>query len=107
MLVVDIVYLVPIEQIDLNLSAHRNFLQKYYDLGFLITSGPKNPRDGGIIIALTDKASMEKIIQEDPFYKLGLATYEITEFEVVKTCEALKPLLRHPGEGRDPVPNLS
>ena len=93
MLVIDIAYTGSLDQIDQVLVSHRSFLQKYYDLGILLASGPKNPREGGIIIALGEKAEMEKIIQEDPFYQNKLATYKITEFNPVKYCEALKPLL--------------
>ncbi len=93
MLVIDIVYKASLDQIDQVLAEHRNFLEKYYDLGVLLASGPKNPREGGVIIALANKNQMEAIIQEDPFYQNNLASYKITEFNPVKYCEALKPLI--------------
>ncbi len=93
MLVIDIVYTKSLEQIDQYLLAHRAFLQRYYDLGILIASGPKNPRTGGIIIALGTQEKIEKILQEDPFYQQGLASYKITEFQAVKSCEALKGMI--------------
>jgi len=93
MLVIDILYTGSLDKIDQVLAEHRNFLQKYYDLGILLASGPKNPREGGIIIALVNKNQMEIIIQEDPFYKNNLASYKITEFNPVKYCEALRPLI--------------
>lgn len=93
MLIVDLTYTGSLKQIDEVLMAHRSFLQKYYDLEILLASGPKNPREGGIIIALCEKTEMEKIIQEDPFYQNKLASYKITEFNPVKYCEALNALI--------------
>jgi len=93
MLIIDLVYTGTLDQIDQVLLEHRNFLQKYYDLGILLASGPKNPREGGIIIALGSKSQMEEIIKEDPFYQNNLAVYKFTEFNPVKYAEVLKDLL--------------
>ena len=93
MLIIDVIYTKPLEEIDKYLVAHRAFLQRYYDLGILIASGPKNPRVGGIIIALGSQEAIEKILQEDPFYQHELASYKITEFQAVKYCEALKGMV--------------
>ncbi len=41
------------------------------------------------MIALTDKETATQLITEDPFYKQGLASYKITEFEPVKHCKEL------------------
>ncbi len=44
---VDIHYLVPVEQLADILPDHRAFLQTGYTLGLLLFSGPKEPRTGG------------------------------------------------------------
>ena len=93
MLVVELRYTQPIEIIEQYLQAHRDFLQQYYDEGIFIASGPQEPRVGGIIIANTDKETMNNIIQQDPFHKNAIAEYSITVFTAVKHCEALRPLL--------------
>lgn len=73
------------EQIEKHLAAHRAFLDKYYDCGMLICSGPQNPRIGGIIMSKSpNREAVEKMITEDPFYLNKLAEYSIVEFEPVK-----------------------
>lgn len=89
MLIIELTYQKPLSEIEKQLSAHREWLDQYYAQGLLIASGPKQPRDGGIIIALTDKETATKLIAEDPFYKHGLAQYKITEFEPIKHCREL------------------
>jgi uncharacterized protein YciI len=79
-------YSVPFEQLGDNIADHRAFLQNGYDRGFLLCSGPQNPKTGGAIIARA--ASMEEIkefMAGDPYQKRGLAKYQFIEFEPVKS----------------------
>lgn len=89
MLIIELTYQKPLAEIDKYLIAHREWLDKYYQQGLLVASGPKQPRDGGIIIALTNSETANQLIKEDPFYQQGLAQYKITEFEPVKYCVEL------------------
>jgi uncharacterized protein YciI len=89
MLIIELTYQKPLSEIEKQLLAHREWLDQYYAQGLFIASGPKQPRDGGIIIALMDKEAATKLIVEDPFYQHGLAHYKITEFEPVKYCKEL------------------
>lgn len=85
MFLITITYKQPIEIIDKHLADHRNFLEQGYQKNYFVVSGPKKPRTGGIIISqLTDRATLEKILQDDPFQLNNIADYEITEFEPVK-----------------------
>jgi uncharacterized protein YciI len=87
MFIVELTYKVPLETIDANLAAHTAFLEKCYQDGHFVASGRKVPRDGGIIIAVAEsKLVVADIIAEDPFYKLQLADYTITEFHVSKSA---------------------
>jgi uncharacterized protein YciI len=62
-------------------NGHLEFLEKYYEKGIFIFSGPKIPREGGIILASNiSKQELETIIKEDPFYQKELANYRIIEF---------------------------
>lgn len=89
MLIIELSYRKPLVEIEKQIMAHRNWLDQYYEKGLFVASGPKNPRDGGIIIALTDQKTAAQLITEDPFYKHDLASYKITEFEPVKHCKEL------------------
>ncbi len=94
MLIVELVYKKPIAEVDKHLQAHRSFLQSCYDQGLLVASGPKDPRDGGILIALTDKTTMNEVIKQDPFYINGVAEYHITQFEPVKYSDDFAVILK-------------
>jgi uncharacterized protein YciI len=85
MFVVILNYKKPLEMIDQCLAAHRHFLDGCYAKNYLIASGPKNPRTGGILISqLKNREQLEQILQEDPFQIQGMADYEFIEFTPVK-----------------------
>lgn len=93
MLVTLIHYIAPLAEIDQHLATHREHLQTYYDQNVLIMSGPQIPRTGGIIIAATDRDTMQTIIEQDPFYQHQLATFDIIEFDPVKYQQQLASFL--------------
>ena len=67
------------------ITEHRKFLDKCYDKGYFILSGPIHPRIGGIILANTEKLSkLKDILKQDPFYINNIAEYEITGFTPTK-----------------------
>ena len=77
-------YTAPLERIDSVLAQHRSFLQTGYDKGFLLASGPRAPREGGVIIGkFDDMAAAEKFSKSDPFAQQNLVRYEILEFTPV------------------------
>ena len=81
MFIIDLNYIVPLEQLDTHMAEHVKFLRKYYGKNIFVASGRKVPRTGGIILALArSKEDVEKIIREDPFYIHKLAEFSITEF---------------------------
>ncbi len=90
MFIIALTYIRPIADIEANLQAHRQFLDKYYAAGTFLLSGRKEPRNGGIIIAKAGSlAEVQKIVQEDPFHQANVAEYEITEFLPSKTAADL------------------
>lgn len=93
MIIVELTYIKPIAAVDAFLKEHRDFLADGYAKGFLLASGPKNPRVGGIIISLLDRQTTEMLMEHDPFQREEIATYTYTEFEPVKYCDALRPLI--------------
>lgn len=95
MFIVELHYLKPLELIDAQLAAHLEFLDGHYKSGLFLASGPKNPRDGGMIIASgkVDIAQLQAILAEDPFAKHGLASYRVVEFSAARFHPALEGLL--------------
>ena len=94
MFIIDLKYIVPLEELDKHMTAHVKFLKEYYKKNIFVASGRKVPRTGGIILALADsKENIEKIIQEDPFYIHKLAEFSITEFLTSQYHPDLKAFL--------------
>jgi uncharacterized protein YciI len=82
MFVIELVYQVPLSEIDAQMKAHVAWLDRHYAAGTFVVSGRKIPRDGGIILAVAaSKAVVEAIVAEDPFVCHGLATARIIEFQ--------------------------
>jgi len=94
MFIVDLNYIVPLEQIDAHMGAHMTFLRKYYKLNVFLASGRKVPRTGGIFLMLVKtREEVDKIIHEDPFYIHKLAEFKVTEFNTSQMHPDLKKLV--------------
>ncbi|GAA4197611.1 YciI family protein [Pedobacter jeongneungensis] len=95
MFIVDLKYIVPLEELDEHMKEHVRYLNKYYDQNIFVASGRKVPRTGGIILALAkDEAALKKILMEDPFYKHRLADFTITQFLTSQYHPDLELLLK-------------
>lgn len=95
MYVIELTYQKPLADIEAHLEAHRHFLDVHYEKGIFLASGPKNPRDGGVILASSsvNRQALEEILTKDPFRQHDLALYRITEFSPVKCLPVLKDVL--------------
>ncbi|MEV8314249.1 YciI family protein [Streptomyces sp. NPDC059900] len=92
MFVLELTYTAPVSAVDKELQAHVAWLDELYAQGVVIASGRKNPRDGGVLIAVADdRAAVEKIAASDPFVLAEVCEYRITEFIATKTAPALAP----------------
>ncbi|ODP32993.1 YciI family protein [Pandoraea sp. ISTKB] len=95
MYIVELTYLQPVSAVDVQLEAHRAFLSTQYEREVFIASGPKDPREGGIIV-VSGKVSREEldaIIAQDPFHIHGLASYRVITFNPVKFLPQVAGLL--------------
>ena len=87
-------YVKPLEVIDELLPAHRKFLEANYQAGLFLLSGPREQRNGGVIMAQAgSRADLAAVIEQDPFVQQGAATYEIIEFKATRAGKALAILL--------------
>ncbi|MGC5360488.1 YciI family protein [Streptomyces sp. DT24] len=90
MFVLELTYTAPVERVDALLPAHVAWLDGQYEAGVFIASGRKNPRDGGVILAVgDDRARIESIAAADPFAVEGVCAYRITEFLATRTSDEL------------------
>ncbi|MBI1417499.1 MAG: hypothetical protein GC146_09790 [Limimaricola sp.] len=95
MFIVSLTYTAPLADIDANLVAHRAFLDRHFATGAFLASGPKQPRTGGVILAtVADRATLERILDEDPFKRQDLAQYAVEEFDITRHHPALPALVR-------------
>ncbi|GHG85455.1 YciI family protein [Streptomyces lanatus] len=98
MFVLELTYTAPIEDVDAALEAHVAWLDEQYEKGIFLTSGPRNPRDGGVILAVApDRAWIEELTTTDPFVGAGVCAYRVTEFVATKTAPALERYRETPG----------
>lgn len=62
-------------------EGHYAFIRRLTAEGINLMSGAMVPRVGGVIVAKIDsRERLEALLEQDPFKKAGVATYEITEF---------------------------
>jgi uncharacterized protein YciI len=91
MFVIELMYKVPLDQIDAHMPAHMTFLKKYYASGHFLVSGRKIPRDGGIILAVGgSREQIETIAREDPFCARGLADVRVIEFRASQQADDIQ-----------------
>lgn len=73
-------YRKPLEDVLVQQDAHRAYLRGLKESGVLIASGPMNPRFGGLVLLRVpddDTAALDRIRDGDPFFKSGVAQYEL------------------------------
>ena len=76
------------------MAEHQAFLERYYRQGVFILSGPKLPRDGGIILAQTEtREDLIAVLEQDPFRVRGLIDYELTRWNLNRRAATLPEAL--------------
>jgi uncharacterized protein YciI len=86
----------PLEEVLSHLDAHRAYLRGLNEQGILLVSGPFSPRNGGALILRLPEGNLEeqldRIRDNDPFVKAGVAQYELLVWEPTFGREALDKL---------------
>lgn len=83
-------YIRPPDQVALHLAAHRDYLQRHYADGSFLMSGRKEPRTGGVILAMAaSRDAADAIAREDPFHAAGVSEYAIVEFHPTMTAPSM------------------
>ncbi|HVV83133.1 MAG TPA: YciI family protein [Kofleriaceae bacterium] len=92
MFVVVLTYVKPLAEIDRHMREHMRFLREQYAAKTFIASGRQVPRTGGVILArAASKEALAAIMQQDPFFQHGAATFEILEFRTSQHDPAFAP----------------
>jgi uncharacterized protein YciI len=78
-------YIRPLGEVDALIAEHVAYLDRHYESGLFVASGRREPRVGGvIIISGADRARVMAVLDEDPFQRHGVASYELIEFSPSK-----------------------
>lgn len=94
MFIIDLHYIVPMEQVDEVLAPHVAFLDQHLATGEFIAAGRKVPRTGGtILVNVADRARAEEIAAQDPFVTNNVATATVLELEVSRARPEFTALL--------------
>jgi uncharacterized protein YciI len=71
----------PLEEVLTVSDAHRAYLMGLKARGLLLASGPLNPRNGGALLLRVPEdgawETLDRIRDEDPYTKTGMAQYEL------------------------------
>jgi uncharacterized protein YciI len=88
--ILELTFIAPLERVDAVAGDHMAWLKKQYEAGLFIASGRKEPRDGGVIVAVGgSRADFERLVATDPFSVSGVAEYRIVEFLATTTAPPL------------------
>ena len=86
----------PLEQVLTVSDAHRAYLLGLKERGILLASGPLDPRSGGLLLLRVPNddaiAALDRIRDEDPYTKTGMAQYELLPWAPNIGLEALEQL---------------
>ena len=89
-------YRKPVEEVAKHTDAHRAYLGGLKAKGLIVASGPLDPRTGGaILLRVPDDAvdaTLDSVRDGDPYYKAGVAQYELLAWNPVMGMEGLDKL---------------
>jgi uncharacterized protein YciI len=85
-------HLAPFDELRHLEPAHHAFLQKGYDDGFFLFSGPQIPAHGGFLVArAASREALDALLAEEPFVKANKMRFSrVTEFHPAQCHPALK-----------------
>jgi peroxiredoxin/uncharacterized protein YciI len=91
-------HLVPWDEVAHMEAEHHSFLQKGYDAGHFLFSGPQVPPHGGFLVARSEnKEALERLLADEPFLKAGKMRFSrITEFQAAQNAPELNGWFEKP-----------
>lgn len=82
---VELHFLKPFASFGDVVAQHRAFLQTGYDRGFLLMSGPREDKTGGIVVARApDLPTLQSFFDADPYKRHDLAEHRFVGFVAAK-----------------------
>lgn len=72
-------------ELNLQLTSHLRYLDKYFDSNILLLGGSKTTKNGGFVIAkFNNIEQVTDFYENDPMYKAGYLGTEVTPFNVYR-----------------------
>lgn len=89
-------YRKPLDEVLKHVDAHRAYLAGLKEQGLLLASGPLDPRSGGaLLLRVPDgdvDGALDRVRDGDPFFKTGMAQYELMPWAPVIGKDSLDQL---------------
>lgn len=86
-------YRKPLEEVLAVVEPHRAYMKSLQERGWLLASGPLEPRYGGaLLLRVPDEAALDAVRDGDPFIQAGVAQYELLPWNPVIGTDALDRL---------------
>jgi uncharacterized protein YciI len=84
-------HLVPFEQLAQLVPEHHAFLQRGYDAGNFLFSGPQIPAHGGFLVARAEsREALDQLLASEPFVKAGKMRFtRVTQFDPAQNATIL------------------
>jgi len=90
--IVEVIYKVPFERFGNAVAQHRAYLDKGYERGMILFSGPLVPRLGSVFVARAESAQeLVDFFEHDPYKAAGLADFRFVQFDPTRYHPALAP----------------
>lgn len=94
MFIINFNFIKPMEEVNNFTELHREYVSKQYRNGTFIIGGPKNPRNGGVVIANSNsEEEICEILEKDPLIIRKVAEYSLTKFTPLMSTNNLEFLL--------------
>lgn len=94
MYIVTLTYTRPLTEVDKHREAHLEWVRHQYESGRFLASGPRIPREGGVILVRDmPRENLDALLAEDPFRQNGVADFTVVAFKVSNASADLQNLL--------------
>lgn len=93
MYLIQIHYARPLAEVEQQLEAHRAYLREAPEAAGIVMTARRQDRTGGLVLMRADGlAAVEAFVARDPYATSGVATFEITAYDVAQVAPGLEGL---------------
>lgn len=86
-------YLRPVDEVELHLDAHREWVREHAEAGHVIAAGREVPLQGGLLVAVgVTRDQVDAMIAADPYVTEGVAEYDVREYDMVMAAPGAEAL---------------